>query len=76
MSELPKAAVSRIAKNAGVYRVGDDAAEFLTKMAEEYIASVAKEAFKYAQHAGRVTLKAEDLRVIDERCRESSIIKK
>ena len=67
MTELSLAAITRIAKNAGVDRVGKDAEEMLAKMAEEYIAQIATEAFKYAKHAGRVTIKVEDLKVLDGR---------
>ncbi|HJJ32600.1 MAG TPA: NFYB/HAP3 family transcription factor subunit [Methanocorpusculum sp.] len=67
MTELSLSAITRIAKNAGVERVGKDAEEILAKMAEDFIANLATEAFKYAKHAGRVTIKTEDLRVIDGR---------
>ena len=61
MAELPIAAVVRIAKTNGAERVGSDAAEILVKKAEEYIANLTKEANKLAQHAGRKTLKADDI---------------
>ncbi|PWR73253.1 histone family protein [Methanospirillum lacunae] len=61
MADLPIAAVSRIAKANGAERVGADAAELLVKKAEAYIGKVAKEANKLASHAGRKTIKAEDI---------------
>ena len=61
MSDLPIAAVIRIAKNSGAERVGSDAAELLVKKAEEYIAQLTKDANKLASHAGRKTLKEEDI---------------
>jgi DNA-binding protein len=61
MADLPIAAVSRIAKSNGAERVGADAAELLVKKAEAYIGKVAKEANKLASHAGRKTIKAEDI---------------
>ncbi len=51
MADLPIAAVVRIAKKNGAERVGSDAAAAL----------VTKEANRLAQHAGRKTIKAEDV---------------
>ncbi len=45
----------------GAERVGDEATKRLTEVAEEYIGKVAQEAAKLAQHAGRKTLKPEDI---------------
>ena len=61
MADLPKAAVVRLAKKAGAERVGEDAADALVAKAETYIEEIAKKAYEYAQHAGRKTIKAEDI---------------
>ena len=61
MSALPVAAVVRIAKTNGAERVGSDAAAVLVEKAEDYIGNLAREAFKLAQHAGRKTIKEEDV---------------
>ncbi|NLL10300.1 MAG: histone [Methanomicrobiales archaeon] len=61
MSDLPVAAVVRIAKTNGAERVGSDAAAVLVEKAEDYIGNLAREAFKLAQHAGRKTIKEEDV---------------
>lgn len=61
MADLPIAAVIRIAKANGAERVGSDAAETLVKKAEAYIGKLAKDAEKLASHAGRKTIKAEDI---------------
>lgn len=61
MADLPIAAVIRIAKANGAERVGSDAAEILVKKAEAYIGKLAKDAEKLASHAGRKTIKAEDI---------------
>lgn len=61
MADLPIAAVARIAKNSGAERVGNDASTLLVQKTEEYIASLVKEAVKLASHAGRKTLKEEDI---------------
>lgn len=61
MAELPIAAVARIAKKNGAERVGQDAAVALVGKAEDYIARLTKEANKLAMHAGRKTVKEEDV---------------
>lgn len=61
MADLPIAAVNRIAKANGAERVGSDASELLVKMTEAYIARLTKEANKLAIHAGRKTLREEDI---------------
>jgi DNA-binding protein len=61
MADLPIAAVVRIAKKNGAERVGSDAAEALVIRAEKYIAQLTKESNKLAEHAGRKTIKKEDV---------------
>jgi histone H3/H4 len=61
VAELPIAAVARIAKKNGAERVGQDAAVALVGKAEDYIACLVKEANKFAIHAGRKTVKEEDV---------------
>ncbi len=61
MAELPVAAMIRIAKKSGAERVGRDAAVALVGQAEEYITCLVKEANKLAIHAGRKTIKEEDV---------------
>lgn len=67
MSDLPIAAVARIAKNNGAERVGSDAAAILVQKAEEYIAQLVMDANKLALHAGRKTLKEDDILMAAER---------
>lgn len=61
MAELPLAAVARIAKKNGAERVGNDAAVALVGKAEDYLACLVKESNKLAIHAGRKTIKEEDV---------------
>jgi histone H3/H4 len=61
MFDLPIAAVIRIAKKNGAERVGSDAAAALLAKTEIYIANLTKEASRLAQHAGRKTIKEEDV---------------
>ena len=67
MAELPIAAVIRIAKVNGAERVGKDAADLLVKKAEAYIGELTKEANRLASHAGRKTLKAEDIEMASQK---------
>lgn len=61
MADLPIAAVVRIAKKSGAERVGSDAAAAIVEKAEVYIGNLTKEANRLAQHAGRKTIKEEDV---------------
>ena len=61
MSDLPLAAISRIAKNNGAERIGNDAVVLLVDLAEGYVAKISADAAVLADHAGRKTVKAEDV---------------
>lgn len=62
MAELPLAPVKRVIKNAGADRVSDDAVEAMRDLLEDRAEDLAKEAKQYANHAGRKTVKKEDVR--------------
>lgn len=63
MTELPDAPFERILKNAGAARVGDDARDKLREVAEDYAIKIATQAAKLAEHAGRKTVRAEDVKL-------------
>lgn len=62
MAELPLAPVKRIIKQAGASRVAEDAVEELRDELEEYAEKRARQSKKYAEHAGRKTVQADDVK--------------
>jgi len=62
-SELAVAPMHRICKKAGAERVSESAAEELSKVLEEIGIKIAREAIDFAMHAGRKTVKAEDIEI-------------
>ncbi len=59
--ELPLASVDKLIRKAGARRVSEDAARELSAHLEETAIEVAREAITLARHAGRKTVKADDI---------------
>ena len=63
MAELSNASMERILRNAGAKRVSKKALEELSEHMEEYGLKLSKEAVALAKHAGRITIKKEDIKL-------------
>ena len=63
MSEIPKAPIARIIKDAGAERVSGDAKAELAAYVEQVARDVAVEANKVAKIAKRKTIKADDIKL-------------
>lgn len=63
---LPKAPIERIIRKAGAERVSDEAVEELRKAVGDLGKEIADEANSLAEHAGRNTVKEEDIKMVTE----------
>ena len=61
--EIAVAPMHRLCKRAGAHRVSDAAAKELSKALEKIGIKIAKEALDFSIHAGRKTIKAEDIEI-------------
>lgn len=60
---IPLATMERILKNAGAERVSDKAKAAMKSVLEEIADDIAQQAIKFSMHAGRRTIKAEDIKL-------------
>ena len=58
---VPRAAIERVARKAGVERISQDAIRDLQKTLDEIGLELAREAAQAARHAGRKTITADDV---------------
>lgn len=61
MTEIPKAPITRIVKNAGAERISKDAEEKFVEAVEAYTAKLAEAAIDLAKHADRKTVQPDDV---------------
>ena len=66
---FPLAPIERIAKKAGAQRVSADAIKAMRDAILDLAESIAANAVLASQHAGRITVKAEDIRIACRRFR-------
>ncbi len=64
---LAKAPVDKMIRKAGAERVSEDAVVTMAENLENFGVEVAQEAIELADHAGRKTVRAEDIRLALER---------
>lgn len=62
-SELGLSAMYRILKKAGAERVSDESADELRRVIEDIANGIAKSAVDMTSHAGRKTVKSEDVKL-------------
>jgi len=62
-SELGLSAMYRILKKSGAQRVSDESAVELRRVIEEIAEAIAKNAVAMSNHAGRKTVKADDVKL-------------
>lgn len=63
MSELPKAAVERLIKNASGLRVSATAVDAMLDILEDIAVDIGTQANQLAHHAGRKTVTGKDIHV-------------
>ena len=63
MGEIAKAPMERILKNTGAERVSEKASERFAEVVEELAMEIGEGAVRLANHAGRKTVKREDIRL-------------
>ena len=64
---IAKASVDKLIRKAGAERVSEDASKALARILEEEAIDVAREAVALAEHAGRKTVKKEDIELAIKR---------
>jgi histone H3/H4 len=70
-SELGLSAMYRILKKSGAERVSDESANELRRVIEEIADTIAKNAIDMSSHAGRKTVKAEDVKLASKQFNRS-----
>jgi histone H3/H4 len=64
---IPLATMEKILKNAGAERVSEKAKAALKEVLEDIAEKISVDAVKFANHAGRKTVKAGDIKLASKR---------
>ena len=64
---IPLASADKLIRRGGAHRVSEDAAKILIDYLEELATIIVREAIALAEHAGRRTIKAEDIELAYKR---------
>ena len=64
---LPLLSVEKLIRKAGAYRVSKGAAKELASHLEDVAVEIAREAIILSEHAGRKTVKVEDIKLAQKR---------
>ncbi|MBU7025955.1 MAG: NFYB/HAP3 family transcription factor subunit [Theionarchaea archaeon] len=64
---LPLSSVEKLIRKAGAYRVSKGAAKELASHLEDVAVEIAREAIILSEHAGRKTVKVEDIKLAQKR---------
>lgn len=64
MAELPLAPLKRVAKESGADRISEEAVKELREVVEDIAEDLATDAVTATKHAGRVTVKKEDVDLV------------
>ncbi len=59
---ISASAMEKLLKKAGAERVSDDAKAKLAEYLEEQVVKIGEKALRFAQHAGRKTIKSVDIK--------------
>ena len=62
-NKISLSAIEKIAKKSGAKRISKDGLVKLRDLAEDYTAKISKDAVRMAKHAGRKTVRGEDISV-------------
>jgi DNA-binding protein len=61
MNKLPLSTMEILLKTAGAKRVSENSKEYLQKILNDEINKITNKSAKFANHAGRKTIKSEDI---------------
>jgi len=69
-NQFPLKLISRIAKQVGIKRISKEALVELREIVNEKIALITRESIMLAKHAGRITIKEDDIKLAIRRLRK------